>query len=119
MSFEEGVIRSFVREEVDAELSKKAAKTPKIIKKTMTLADTEYEIALPSKTKKFTMHMRETDTAFRLAFERGRVADPKEPYFTVHAGTPYWEDNLDLKKIFKIYIACGTAGKTLELIAWR
>jgi len=119
MSLEEGVIRQVVREEVEAGLSKRDARKPRIFIKTMTVEDTEYEIALPPKTKKFTMHMRETDTAFRFAFERGRVAEPKEPYFTVPAATPYWEDQLDADEIFKIYVACGTAAKTVELIAWR
>jgi len=117
MSIEE--FRSLFKEEIENGLSKKAAKKPQIIKKTMTLADTEYEIALPSKTKKFTMHMRETDKEFRLAFEKGRVADPKEPYFTVPTGTPYSEDDIKLDQIFKIYVACATAGKTIEVIAWR
>lgn len=118
MSTEEGVIRSIVREEVEAGISKRDAKKPKIIKKTMTDADTEYEIALPAKTKKFSMQCRE-GTAFRLAFEKGRVEEPKEPYATVHTGTPYYEDNLDLDQIFIMYVACGTAGKTIEVIAWR
>lgn len=118
MSLEEGVIRQIVREELEAEISKRNPKKPKIIIKTMTDADTEYNIALPARTKKFTMHMRETDTDFRLAFEKGRVAEPKGDYFTVHDGTPYWEENLDLQPIFKIFVACAIAGKTLEVIAW-
>jgi len=119
MSFEEGAIRGIVREEVEAGLSKRSSRKPIIIVKTMTVADTEYKIALPAKTKKFTLHMRETDTAFRIAFEKGRVADPKEPYFTIPAKSPYWEDDLDLDQIFSIYIACSTAGKTIETVAWR
>lgn len=119
MSLDEGVIRQIVREEVDAGLSKRDARKPQIINKTMTVEDTEYTIPLPPKTKKFIIHMRETDTDFRLAFEKGRVAEPKGDYFTVLAGTPYWEDDLDLKEIFKIKVACDTAGKTLEVIAWR
>lgn len=118
MSLEEGVIREIVREEVEAGLSKRDARKPKIIIKIMKVADTEYEIALPARTKKFTLHMRETDTAFRLAFEKGRVADPKEPYWTIPIGTPYWEDDLDLDQIFKIYVACASAGKTVEVVAW-
>ena len=119
MSFEEGVIRSIFREEIDAGLSKREPKKPRIITKTMTTADKEYEIALPPNTKKFTMHMRETDKEFRLSFEKGRVAGSKEPYFTVPTGTPYSEDDIELEKKFKIYVACATAGKTVELIAWR
>lgn len=118
MSIDEGVIRSIVREEVVDGLSKRDAKKPRIINKTMNVADTEYEIALPAKTKKFTIHMRQTDTAFRLSFERGRVATPKESYFTVPAKGSYWEDNLDLDEIFYIYVACSTEGKTIEAIVW-
>jgi len=119
MSFEEGVIRQIVREEVEAGASKRLAKKPRIFTKTMTDADTEYEMGLLPKTKKFTMHLRETGIAFRFAFEKGRVETPKEPYFTVPADTPYWEDQLDTDEIFKIYVACGTAAQTVELIAWK
>jgi len=119
MSVDEGVFRSIMREEVEAGFSKRDARKPRIINKTMTLADTEYKIALPDKTKKFTMNMRENDTAFRIAFEKGRVAEPKGEYFTVPAETPYWEDILDLDQKFVIYVACASAGKTIEVIAWK
>ena len=121
MSFEEGVVRGIVREEVEAGLSKRKARKPKIINKTMTTANKEYEIPLPAKTKKFTAHLRETDTAFKIAFERGSVdgATPAREYFTVHAGTPYWEDDLDLDAIFILCVACASAGKIVEVIAWR
>ena len=122
---EEGVVEQILGglktiEELDAKVME-PAKRPKIINKTMATANKEYKIELPAKTKKFTLHMRETDTAFKIAFERGSVdgATPAREYFTVPAGVPYWEDDLDLDQIFFIFVACATAAKTIEVIAWR
>ena len=120
MSFEEGVIREIVREEVDAGISRRAARKPKIINKTMTTANKEYSIALPAKTKKFLVKMRSLDADFLIAFERGSVdaATPTREYFTVNIGDAYYEDDLDLKEIFSIFVMCASAGKIIELIAW-
>lgn len=108
-----------IREAFRGELRKTKSRIPKIINKTMETANKEYEIGIPPLTKRFTMHMRETDKEFRLAFEKGRVATPKEPYFTVKTNGDYWEDDLELNEIFYLYVACASAGKTIEVVAWR
>ena len=120
MSLDEGVIRKIVSEEVAAGLKKKAAKKPTIINKTMTKANTEYKLALPARTKKFLLKMRTTDADFIMAFERGSIdgASPAREYFTVHMGDVYYEDELDLEEIFHVFVACASAAKTIELIAW-
>lgn len=120
MSFEEGAIRSIVREEVETGLSKRDARKPKIINKTMTTANEEYEIQLPARTKKLLVHMRTLDADFKIAFERGSIdgATPAREYFTVHMGDVYYEDELDLDPIFSIFVACASAAKVIEVIAW-
>jgi len=91
------------------------ATTPTIYNVTMTLADTEYSQALPSQTKKVTIHTRD-GTAFRLAYETGKVAAPTEPYFTVPANASKSEDNLTTS--VTIYFACAAGGKVIEIEAW-
>ncbi|MBS7622809.1 hypothetical protein KEJ39_03935 [Candidatus Bathyarchaeota archaeon] len=83
---------------------------------TMTNADTEYSQALPSNCKKFLIHTRD-GTSFRLAFVTGKVATPTEPYFTIPASQSYYEDFIEPSSL-TLYFACGTAGKTVEIIAW-
>jgi hypothetical protein len=94
----------------------KKSSSPAIYNVTMTNADTEYSQALPSNCKKFLIHTRD-GTAFRLAFTSGKVAGPTEPYFTVPTGQAYYEDFIEPSSL-TLYFACGTAGKTVEIIAW-
>jgi len=107
-------------EDEKPEALQRTSKRPQIFNKTMPSANTEYEIKLPPNLKKFLIKMRETTTAFILAFEKGRVdtSSPKGPYVIVPVGGNYNEDNLSLDYSLTIYVACGTAGKTLEVIAW-
>lgn len=91
------------------------ATTPAVYNVTMTNADTEYSQALPSGCRKFTVHCRD-GTEFRLAFVTGKVATPTAPYLTVPENACYWEDNV--KSSGTIYVACDTAGKVVEIVAW-
>jgi len=92
------------------------ATKPTIYNVTMTLADTEYSQALPAKTKKFTIHTRD-GTAFRLAYETGKVATPTEPYFSIPASAIKSEDNLTTA--VTLYFACAAAAKVIEIEAWQ
>lgn len=91
--------------------------TPTPYNVVMTNADTEYSQELPEGTKRFSVQMRENDTAFRIAYVTGKVAAPTEPYYTVQSAREYYEP--DLKLTGKtIYFACGSAGKHIEIMAW-
>ena len=92
------------------------ATTPVIYNVTMANADTEYSQALPDSTKKFLIHTRD-GTAFRLAFETGKVATPTAPYFTIPTGASYNEDLIQPSSL-TLYFGCASAGKIVEIIAW-
>ena len=93
------------------------ATKPSIANIEMPSADTEYLHMLPKGCKKFLLHCRD-GTAFRLAFKRGKVATPTQPYFTMKANTSYSEDNLDVEEDTWLYLACGTASKVIEIVQW-
>lgn len=93
--------------------------TPTIYNITMTNANQEYSQALPANTKKFTVMMQENDTAFRIAYITGKVATPTAPYFACPAGACISEDFSQGKTSQTLYFACGTAGKTIQIIAWN
>lgn len=84
---------------------------------TLTNADTEYSITIPSGTKRFSMQPRQ-NVDVRFAFESGKVATPTEPYATMKGGAPYTETNLDLQSDLTIYFASSTAGTVVEIIYW-
>jgi len=87
---------------------------PTLYSKTMTLADTEYEQGL-GVCKGYSIHTRD-DTAFRLAFETGKVAVPAEPYKTVPANTEEYKDGINAA--ITLYFACAGAGKIAEIERW-
>lgn len=98
------------------EYSKLMATTPHIYNVTLTLANTEYNQALPAGTKKFTVQER-GGNLFRMAFETGRVATPTEPYVTVGDDQTHWEDHVYLTDVI-VYLADPTGGRVIEIIAW-
>lgn len=93
-----------------------AAGTPVIYNVTMTLADTEYDQALPANTKKYTIQTRD-GTAFRMAFVTGKVAGPTEPYLSIGTDGFHHEDSINPASL-TLYFACGDAGKVAEILAW-
>jgi len=99
------------------ELEDTASRKPAIVNVTMTNANQEYRYQFPKGVKKFLLHCRD-GTAFRLAFSRGKVAGPTEPYFSVLANVAYNEDNLNVEELH-IYLACGVGAKVIEIIAWN
>jgi len=92
------------------------AGAPTLYNITLTIANTEYSQALPANTKKFTVQIRD-GTSFRLAFVTGKVATPTEPYLSIGANSAYWEDNIQPSTL-TLYLACGSADKTAEIVCW-
>ena len=95
---------------------------PDILNVTMTLADTEYSLQLPFRTKKFMIHTRD-ESAFRFAYETGRVAVPTGAIFTVPDNKSWWEDHVNLRPNDAawdgtIYFASSDAGKIIEISYW-
>jgi hypothetical protein len=88
---------------------------------TLTNANTEYSIALPTGTKSFEWQCR-TSVDVRYAYVTGKVATPTTPYSTIKSGATYnSHPNMYLgnNANFTIYFASGTAGAVVELTAWQ
>lgn len=96
----------------------RAGYAPVVFNIPMASADTEYRYELPVGTKTFVVHCRD-GTAFRLSYERERVANSNPPYFTVKDNNSYSEWNLNLSKGVFLYVACASASKVVEGVAWR
>ena len=92
------------------------ATTPTIYNETMTLADTEYDQALSSNTRKF-MVMTRDRSAFRLAFETDKVATPTAPYITIAANEVYYDEFVNSSSL-TLYYASDNAGKIIEIVEW-
>lgn len=92
-------------------------KSPKIVNKTLTSADTEYSIGIPSPTKQFTIQCR-TAYDVRFAYETGKVATPTAPYSTLKSGTSYNEQDIEGEDLI-LYLASSEAGVVVELILWK
>ncbi len=94
------------------------AQTPTILNVTMTNADEEYSLVIPAGTK--TVQISTADgTAFRFAFVTGKVASPTAPYFTVPADTMYDSgEGVYFDEHTTIYLACDSAGKVAQILAW-
>ena len=95
------------------------ADTPIIYNVTMTVADTEYSQALPSGTKKFSVSIQSGAAAdiFRVAYVTGKVATPTAPYLTYAGDVEYYEDSILLDGV-TLYLACDSAGKVAQILAW-
>jgi len=103
---------------LETELDKKPdeATDPNEYTVTLTNADTEYSQALPAGTKALEFWARES-VDIRFAFTSGKVATPTEPYFTLRSGGVYYKENINLTGK-TLYLACGEAGKHVEILAW-
>jgi hypothetical protein len=97
-------------------------RTPTINVVTLTLANTEYTLPLPS-CARFEFHARDTGDDIRFAFVTGLVAAPTDPYFTLHGGQTYYSYPVDWKPPrvphpVNIYFASANAGAVVEVITW-
>jgi len=80
---------------------------------TLTLADTEYSLALPSSTREIRFRCR-TLYDIRFAWVTGKVAAPVAPYLTLPAGCDYHSDEKDLTGK-TLYLASSEAGVVVEI----
>jgi len=83
----------------------------------MTNADTEYSQALPAEIKALEFRCRD-GTEMRFAFVTGKVATPTAPYATLPANADYWKELPGIGTQMTLYVACASAGKVAEVIAW-
>jgi hypothetical protein len=86
---------------------------------TMTDANKEYSLELPANTKALEFRVRD-GTAMIHSFTEGAVdtVSPPGPYHTLKANTEYKKDNLLLSKAI-LRVACASAGKIVEVRAWK
>jgi len=91
--------------------------SPTIVNTTMTLADTEYEIAIPANTRYFTLYCL-TAFAVRFAWVTGKVATPTAPYGVVPSNAAYNTPEKLATYLTPLYVACADAGKVACLVAW-
>lgn len=74
-------------------------------------ANTEYQIVLPDKTRKFKIKAREADTILQIT----NVSSGD--YFTIPYGCCYEEDGLSTDSV-TVYIKSNKNNRTLELLTW-
>lgn len=91
-------------------------KEPTLTNLTLTNADTEYSVALPSSTRELRFRCR-TLFDVRYSFENGEVAGSADPYLTLPAGSDYFSDNNDLTGK-TLYLATDEAGVVVEVEVW-
>lgn len=92
---------------------------PEVQNKTLTDANTEYEIDISLGTKFLTFQCR-TSFDVRFAFIIGKVATPTAPYMTLKSGMSYSvpEKFLISHDFVKLYLASAQAAVVVEYIAW-
>ena len=90
--------------------------TPTVYNVPMDVANTEYSQALPTGTKKFTIKLRDS-TAFRLAYETGKVYSPASKYLVINDGFGYSEENIEVTAL-TLYFASAVNTKIAEIVAW-
>ena len=91
------------------------AKRPTPYNETLTTKDTEYKINLPMGTEKIMIQAR-TANVIRIAFVTGKVATPTNPYYTIKAGSTYYDNDIDLQG--SLYLASDTDGVIAEILVW-
>ena len=120
MSFDEKALSKIVTDAVKSYHESTQARKPLIIVTTLTSANTEYPIRLPAGCKRYSVKVRTDDVDLLVSFTKGHVdgATPRGEYFTLNAGRSHDEADLQLDNEFTLYVACATAGKVVETVAW-
>ena len=87
----------------------------------MPLANTEYSLVLPARTKKMDVSVIGGDSSinFRVAFQTGRVATPTAPFLQLFGNQVYFSHRVFLPSPTTIYFACSTAGRVMQIETWR
>ncbi len=93
--------------------------TPAVSNLTLTVADTEYSVALPAGCKYFTFQCR-TAADIRFAFVTGKVAAPAAPWMTLKSGQTFNspEKLTMIPAVASIFFAGDAGGEIVEFIAW-
>lgn len=89
---------------------------PSLVNRTLTNADTEYTIVLPTNCRAFTFRCT-IAVDVRFAFAAGVVAAPTSAYFTLPANAIYSKDGVMLAAV-TLYLASPVAGAVIQLEAW-
>ena len=120
-----GKLKIMSREEKDVLLEQLLSQqsdlaTDRVITNSVSMpeADIEYPVFLPAGVKGFILHCRDA-TAIRISHILGAVAEKSPPYFTLKSNTAFAVDNIDLPNGQILFVACSTAAKFIETIAWR
>ena len=93
------------------------ATTPTIYNKTLTLANTEYNVELPLGTVYAEIQAR-TAHDVRVAWVTGKVAASTAPYWTLKSGEFVLLKNVKLIDNRTIYLASTDAATVVEITAW-
>jgi hypothetical protein len=86
-----------------------------ITNKTLTAADTEYNVDITG-AKRVSFNCR-TATEIRFAFVTGLVATPTGAYRVLPAGSQ-WSDDYMINNQAKLYLASDVAGVVVEVEQW-
>jgi len=87
---------------------------PSIQTVTLTLAATEYSVALPDRCQRYEFKAR-TKVDINFAFQPGKVATAVEPYSVLPSGWAYDSDVID-QSGGTIYFATAAAGTVVEVV---
>jgi hypothetical protein len=86
---------------------------PTVANVTLTLAGTEYTYTIPPRATAITIQSR-TAADFKVS---GTSGESGTTYFTVKAGTTYYETSVD-NYGGKLYLQSANAGQVIEIIYW-
>ncbi len=86
---------------------------PTIVNVDITLADTEYSYALPAKTRKFTIKLRDPGYPLKLAVVESGSGTT---YVNIPQGGTHTED--DIKVPLTLYFQSSQGSMTAEILSW-
>lgn len=87
---------------------------PHVMNFSIPLANTEYQIVLPVKTKWFFLRMRNTSKCF-LAYAAGETLTN---FFTLNCGGVYHESELSLAAPLTLFLSCVKPAEIVEIVYW-
>lgn len=84
---------------------------------TLTSANTEYSLAFPANTKRFSFNNKGGNDT-RYAFATGKVAGSVEAFGVLPGGMTEFEDGLNLSTTLTVYFASASAGDKVYVRWW-
>lgn len=88
---------------------------PTVTTQTLTLADTDYSVSIPSGVNRLEIKERSGSSLLKLAFVSGDIA--AGTYITIPYGASWAE--LDIKGGFTLYLQSPDAGVVAEIKYWK